>query len=170
MSIFNIYPDRSHSSYSLVLTFLLLKMNNFFIKQQQDVGHFLWNWAILFWKLCWDFFPLLKLIWNTTAAVYEPHPHLLMYESLRLGASREASWKCKAIKRTSWTNSPHWALLKCNRSRRRRERDQRSVVTHHHIIASLHWDGETTFSSRTNAEWGKRVALLGGDAFKVAWV
>lgn len=57
MSIFNIYPDRSHSSYSLVLTFLLLKMNNFFIKQQQDVGHFLWTWAFLFWKLCWDFSP-----------------------------------------------------------------------------------------------------------------
>lgn len=79
---------------------------------------------------------------------------IIWRRNLSVWASREAPWKWKAIKHTGWSNSLHWALLKCNSSRRRQETKGPELPTT--MSSLLHSKRETAFSSRTNSEWRER--------------
>lgn len=80
-------------------------------------------------------------------------------------ASREASWKWKAIKHTGWTTSLYWALLKCNSSRRRETKGPQLPTTKPSL---LHSQKETTLVAE-QIQSKERNGLLGTDTFIVIW-
>jgi len=83
-------------------------------------------------------------------------------------ASREASWKWKAIKHTGWTASLYWALLKCNSSRRRRERPKDQSYSPP-MSSLLHSEKETTLVAE-QIQSRERNGLLGAGTLTVSWV